>query len=204
MKIRDGWYWPDNDIHSYDAIFKELFKVELMDKYVKEKNVVIQAGGNCGVFAKEFAKTWGAVYTFEPNAENFNCLAGNCPDSNIIKFQAALGSNHKMVEVDQSADHLPNNCGAYQVIGEGITPTMMIDDLELKECDLIFLDIEGYEIFALQGGYETIKEFHPVIVIENKDLPLMYGVAKEQVTDFLIEEFGYEVKERVQRDVILA
>lgn len=204
MKEISNFWWPDNDVDCNPAVLKEVYKINLLDKYLKEKRVVVQAGGNVGVFPRELAKSFGVVYTFEPHPDNFECLAKNCPEPNIIKFQSALGSNHEQIEVGVSRPDLKNNCGAYQVTGMGITPTLMIDDLELPNCDLIYLDIEGYELFALQGGYETIKKYHPVIVIENKELPLMYDVTTEQVTDFLINEFGYEIKEKVQRDVILA
>ena len=201
VEKRNGLWWPKDDIHSYAAIFKELFKVELMDKYVKKKDCVIQAGGNCGVFAKEFAKTWKDVFTFEPNDLNHVCLARNCTEENIHIYNAALGDNNDMVKVDQSADHLPNNCGAFQVIGEGNTPTIRIDDLNLAP-DLIFLDIEGYELFALLGAEETLKKHKPVIVIENKPVPLTYGIKPEEVIEYLVC-MGYKVAERVQRDVVL-
>ena len=204
MKKIGDFYWPDSDNDCHNAVLGEVYKIDLLDKYLKEKRVCVQAGGNVGVFPRRLSSDFGAVYTFEPDPENFSCLARNCPESNIIKFQAALGSNHEHVRVGVSRPDLKNNCGAYQVVGTGITPTMMIDDLELPACDLIYLDIEGYELFALQGGYETIKKFKPVIVVENKQLPLMYDVTTEQVTDFLISEFDYEIKERVMRDVILA
>lgn len=204
MKEINGFKWPDNDKDCHPAVLKEVYKIDLLDKYLKEKRVVVQAGGNVGVFPRKLATQFEAVYTFEPDPVNFSCLAYNCPEPNIIKFQAGLGSNHEQIEVGVSRPDLKNNCGAYQVIGKGITPTMMIDDLELPACDLIYLDIEGYELFALQGGYRTIEKYHPVIVIENKQLPLMYDVTPEQVTDFLINEFGYEIKEKVMRDVILA
>ena len=203
MKEIANFWWPDNDRDCHPAVLKEVYKIGLLDKYLKEKRVCVQAGGNVGVFPRELAKEFECVYTFEPHPENYECLEKNCPEENIIMKQAALGNNSDMIKVGSSRKDLDNNCGAYQVLGEGDIPTVMIDDLRLSSCDLIYLDIEGYELFALQGGYETIKEFHPVIVIENKILPLMYDVTPEQVTDFLINEFGYEVKEKVQRDVIL-
>jgi len=204
MKESQGFWWPDSDNDCQPAVLKETYKIALLDKYLKDKRVVVQAGGNVGVFPRELARNFGAVYTFEPDAENFNCLARNCPESNIIKFQTALGDNHDHIRVGISRPDLKNNCGAYQVIGEGITPTMMIDDLELPACDLIYLDIEGYELQALKGGEKTIKKYHPVIVVENKQLPLMYGITPEEVIEYLVCMFGYTVKERVMRDVILA
>jgi len=201
IEKRDGLCWPKHDKHSYAAIFKELFKVDLMDKYVKKKDVVIQAGGNCGVFAKEFAKTWKDVFTFEPNDLNFTCLDKNCTEGNIHKYHAALGKNNDFVEVGQSASYMTNNCGGFQVIGKGSVPTIRIDDLNLAP-DLIFLDVEGYELQALMGGFETIKKYKPVIVVENKQVPLMYGITPEEVIEYLVCQ-GYKVVERVQRDVVL-
>jgi hypothetical protein len=55
------------------------------------------------------------------------------------------------------------------VNGAGSCPTYKIDDLSLPICDLIHLDIEGYEYYALQVGIETITTCKPVIVIEMWD-----------------------------------
>ena len=203
MILKDNFYWPDSDVDCHAAVLKEVYKIALLDKYLKEKKVCVQAGGNVGVFPRELAKEFECVYTFEPHPKNYECLEKNCPEENIFMQKAALGNDHSLIEVGVSRPDLKNNCGAYQVLGEGDIPTVMIDDLHLPACDLIYLDIEGYELMALQGAYETIKKFHPVIVVENKQLPLMYDITPEQVIEFLVGEFFYEVKERVQRDVIL-
>lgn len=203
MKEISEFWWPDNDKDCHPAVLKEVYKIGLLDKHLKEKKVCVQAGGNVGVFPRELAKEFECVYTFEPHPENYACLEKNCPEENIKMFHAALGNDHKKIQVGVSRPDLKNNCGAYQVLGDGDVPTMMIDDLRLPSCDLIYLDIEGYELMALQGGFETINEFHPVIVIENKQLPLMYDVTPEEVIEYLVCTFGYEVKEKAMRDVIL-
>ena len=203
MKEIDGFWWPRNDKDCHPAVLKEVYKIGLLDKYLKKKDVVIQAGGNVGVFPRELAKSFKEVYTFEPDRENFDCLVRNCPEDNIFPYYAALGKDNKKIRVGVSRDDLKNNCGAYQVLGEGDVDTIKIDDLNL-EPDLIYLDIEGYELFALQGGFKTIKRCHPVIVVENKQLPLMYDTTPEEVIEYLVCMFGYEVKEKVMRDVILA
>lgn len=202
MKEIKGFWWPDNDNDCHPAVLGEVHKIALLDEYLKKKDCVIQAGGNVGVFPREMAKTFKKVYTFEPHPENFECLERNCPEDNIFMVNAALGNNHDRIEVGVSRKDLKNNCGAYQVLGEGEIPTMMIDDLNL-EPDLIYLDIEGFELFALQGGEETIKRCHPVIVIENKELPLMYDITPDEVLEYLVATFGYFIAERVQKDVIL-
>jgi len=203
MKQISNFWWPDNDKDCHPAVLKEVYKIDLLDKYLTHKRVVVQAGGNVGVFPRKLATQFEAVYTFEPHPENYECLEDNCPEENIFMENAALGNDNKMIRVGSSRKDLDNNCGAYQVLGEGDVPTVRIDDLNLPNCDLIYLDIEGYELFALQGGAETIEEFHPVIVIENKQLPLMYDVDPDEVIEYLVAKFGYKVAEKVQKDVIL-
>jgi hypothetical protein len=61
------------------------------------------------------------------------------------------------------------NRGKSYVAGAGRYPTYQIDNLNLAVCDLIHLDIEGYEYYALQGAAHTIATCRPVIVIEMWD-----------------------------------
>jgi hypothetical protein len=45
-------------------------------------------------------------------------------------------------------------------------PMMSIDSLNLMECDLIALDVEGFEMNALQGAKNTILKYKPTIIAE--------------------------------------
>ena len=203
MKKHNNFWWPDHDKHCHPVVPSQLADLDNALKYVEHAGVCVQAGGNVGVWAKKLAGIFGAVYTFEPDPENFNCLAKNVPEHNVIKFNSALGNKHEMIRVGSSAKHEDFNCGAYQVLGEGITPTLRIDDLNLPALDLLYLDIEGYELFALQGADETIHKYRPVIALEQKPLPLMYGNEPDTATEYLVARHGYTVKERIHRDTIL-
>jgi hypothetical protein len=56
----------------------------------------------------------------------------------------------------------------------------------LEICDLIHLDIEGYEKKALLGGRKTIERCNPVVVIEfYKPWLNRYGTTIEEINDFL-------------------
>jgi hypothetical protein len=50
-------------------------------------------------------------------------------------------------------------------------PMLAIDSLNLDACDLIQLDVEGYEQFAIQGARRTIEAHRPVIIAERFDGP---------------------------------
>lgn len=203
MKEINGFYWPETDTDCHPVVPNQLEDVNYALKYTKETKVCVQAGGNVGVWPKHLSTIFDVVYTFEPNPENFNCLSRNCPEHNIVKFNAGLSNHHEMVTVKSPNRELDHNCGAYQVHEGGYIPTLRIDDLNLPHCDLIYLDIEGYEYFAIQGALDTIQKYKPVIALEDKELPKMYGMKVGQTAEYLCKEHGYEVVERIHRDIIL-
>ena len=135
----------------------------------KHFDVVVQAGGAAGMYPRLLAQRFKYVYTFEPHYINFHCLVHNCsPCPNVYKFQGALGNENKMVGLVCNN----KNFGEAEIIeseadNDGAIPVFCIDQLNLFKCDLIWLDIEGYEIFALKGAVETIKKFKPTLVVEN-------------------------------------
>lgn len=193
----EGVYWPSEDRMSRQYVLGTLSDIDHILSFVTNHHVAIQAGGHVGLWPKEFSKYFNAVYTFEPDNINFQCLARNCKESNIIKFQAALGDSSQFISLDIN----PRNAGAHSVGQGGIIPTIRIDDLHLEECDLIQLDIEGYELKALKGAEKTIKKFKPVIVVEDKGLSEKYGVLKGEIEKWL-GQLGYKIASRIHRDLI--
>ncbi|MEO8531020.1 MAG: FkbM family methyltransferase [Deltaproteobacteria bacterium] len=66
------------------------------------------------------------------------------------------------------------------------------------------LDIEGAEMPALLGAKELIERCLPVIQIEDKGLSRKFGYEKGDAEAWLAMEFGYVVRARPGRDVILS
>ena len=128
---------------------------------------MIQAGGNCGFLLSKFVEHFNIIYTFEPDPINFYCLNQNVTSQNVIKMQACLGNTPSTVKTQQliRPERL-HDIGGVHIAGEGYTPTILIDNLNLSGCDLIQLDVEGYELNALLGSIETIKKYKPVLCIE--------------------------------------
>ena len=202
MKFVNGYCFPDHDIDCSKVIIGQSGDIQKVLNYVKGFNVCLQAGGNVGIWPKILSGFFKSVYTFEPDLENFNCLLANLHGiKNVYPKHGALSDKTENVIVKSPNKAHDNNCGAYQIFEDpnGLKTTR-IDDLNLT-VDLIYLDIEGYELKALQGAVETIEKSHPVICFEDKQLPIMYGKKVGDVEKWL-EGFGYEVKERVHRDVI--
>lgn len=176
---------------------------------VKEKRVVVQAGGAMGMWAKRMSQVFDVVYTFEPTPQSFHCLNFNCPEENIVAFNAALGEKPGMINM-QFPEHRArsktgkDNFGGFRCFPGGYIPTMRLDDLELPHCDLLFLDLEGFELFALKGAIATITQHHPVIVMEDKGCSRAFGYEKGAVENYLRDNADYKTLGRFHggRDVV--
>ena len=177
---------------------------------VKNKGVAVQAGGAMGMWAKRMAQVFKTVYTFEPTPQSFYCLNFNCPEENIVAFNAALGNDRKMVHMGFPEHRAKSkagkeNYGGFRCLEGGTIPTLRLDDLSLPHCDLIMLDLEGYELFALQGAYDTINRCQPVIVMEDKGCSNVFGYQKGEVEKWLsMGDIGYKTLKRFHggRDVV--
>lgn len=196
----DSYYWPIIDKFSFEHQIKT-FKpvISEINEIVRNKRTVLQAGGNCGVYTLEYSKHYENVYTFEPDTTNMNCLILNTLQSNnIIKFQACLGADHGMTAIqnpleimDTGSIHVKTEKELDErmlvVHSKPNIPILKIDDIQFDNLDLIHLDIEGYELYALKGGIETIKKYKPVIVLEVCDNghSERFGYTKDDLEDFL-------------------
>lgn len=187
-----NWMWPSADEGAWKGPSAEWVSTH-RDGYLefcRGNNVVVQAGGNCGLYPKLFAKHFKRVYTFEPDAFNFHCLVNNCQEHNIIKINAALGDTNRLVGINNGNK---GNTGTFTInTQEGFIPTFTVDQLALDACDLIQLDIEGYEVYAIKGALETIKKYRPVITLET--------VIDE--TDQILRNNGYVSTKQVGADKI--
>jgi FkbM family methyltransferase len=198
IEQREGWWWPKSDVEAWKWIPREMQAIPDLVKWVENRNLVIHAGGNCGVWSKIYAQLFKKVVTFEPDDVNYECFRRNVDEPNVEIYKAGLSNKAgfcKMVEGDGE-----KNAGALQIeeASEGI-PMMTIDSLNL-EPDLLQLDVEGFEEFALKGAKKTIMRARPIIIIEQKKLG-KNGMSDPEIA-IMIQDLGYYFAERVWSDNI--
>lgn len=172
----DHWYWPDTDTGAWGNYPHDGPAAEwagLRDHILnncRERRVIVQAGGCCGMYPRLWSKYFEFVWTFEPEPGNFHHLTLNTMVYNVFKFQAALGekSGTARLELNNEA-----NVGMHRITSRGLqedhvhgVALMAIDDLNLPYCDAIQLDVEHSEHFAIRGALKTIEKFRPVIAVE--------------------------------------
>jgi len=201
VELRDGWWWPKHDVACWRYLSRRQDVPTNVSAYTKQQRVVVQAGGNAGMYVKKYEDIFDTVYTFEPDPINFYCLTKNT-SNRTIKFQGCLGNETNFVNLSyDETHHKKPNSGGYRVKGTGIIPTLILDNFNLSIVDLIHLDIEGFEKFALLGAIETIKRCKPVIALELNGLAEKYNHTNNDVKQLVIE-LGYTETGIVDDDII--
>lgn len=155
---------------------------------VKKFDVVVQAGGNCGMYPRFYKNYFKEVYTFEPDELNYYCLDINCEGNGFHKFKGGLGNTNKSLQLRKGS---ASNVGTHKIMDSpGNIRMYRIDDLNLEHCDLIHLDIEGYEKNAILGAMETIKKFSPVVISERAG------------GEDILQSLGYRLYKKLKMDSV--
>ncbi len=152
---------------------------------LSEGAVFLDVGAHIGYFSMKAAPRVGRterVLAFEPNPETLKLLrdnvtanrAGNitvepiaCTDrEQQLTLYASAGFNTGMSSLSrENADITYKEAPrAYAVRGRPIDD--VVQDRKLTRVDAIKIDVEGAEVSVLRGAVETLRRFHPKLVVE--------------------------------------
>lgn len=206
---RDGWWWPATDVHARPVLMRDAGNaVPALLKHVSGRDLIVQAGSNVGLFPITLADHFRVVITAEPDHANFACLKKNVAARDSLKRVTVLEAAFGEAEGDCTPTEVERaNCGAHRVeFGSGAVPVwtidgLLLDDLEASACNAIWLDVEGSELLALKGAERTIRQFSPVICIEDKGLHRAFGIPDGALQDWLVE-LGYEQVDKIGNDKV--
>ena len=156
---------------------------------IGRRKTCVQAGGNFGVWPWLLSPRFEQVITFEPDDECYDMLVVNVADRpNITAHKLGLSDRDTMASI---VPHGKNRGAQHLKFGDGPVACIALDSMRLKSLDLLMLDIEGAEHFALEGARETIKEFNPVIVVEDwRVQPKAYKRAGKPYPGHAKENYG--------------
>lgn len=152
-------------------------EIELFSQVVREGQVVLDVGANIGAHTLFFARqvgVSGVVYAFEPQRLVFQTLCANMAlnsIANTICQNAALGVERGEIVVPlvipwgQEFNFGGVALGGYQE-GDRV-PVFPLDDLRLRVCHFIKIDVEGMELEVLKGAQALIRACRPVLYVEN-------------------------------------
>ena len=92
-----GWWIPEaigaDRRHPALAQQHDVGVIDLACTWVREHEVVLQAGARIGLFPCALSWRFKQVLAFEPDADNFDCCVRNCRGRPITVQHAALGKD---------------------------------------------------------------------------------------------------------------
>ena len=162
--------------------------LDMAFRHIKSWRTAIDGGAHYGTWTRCFGDRFQRVLAFEPRTDLFECLTKNVDGYSTVEINnAALGKELGSVTVGRGPSY--HNTGTAQVTGPGLTPLLTIDSLNLTDVDFIKLDVEGYELYALQGAHQTLLRDKPVVHLEDKGHSADFGIPRGSAGKFL-EKLG--------------
>lgn len=190
LSIKIGDFLYKNIFPLYNIVYpvfkrrQDKHEIELLHKYVKEGDVVLDIGANIGFYTKilsGLAGDKGKVYAFEPDKTNFSHLQKNTADlKNAVLINKAVSDKGGKITLYQSdmlnVDHktYPTASATHTTEIDCISAD---DAVENKKVDFIKIDIQGFEYFAFLGMQEIFK-VNPDLKILTEFYPLGMQNAK--------------------------
>lgn len=141
------------------------------------KLTIVDVGASNGYLTCFFAQTLaknGTVLSYEPHPTVYKRLVTNLQCNNlshVYHAQVALGNEHKQTDLFLYYETANKIRFAEKKVFNIISMTMTKLDQEIEKhglttCDVIKIDVDGYEEQVLLGAIKTISAHHPVIVFE--------------------------------------
>ncbi len=203
-------------------------KLDVAMRYQPEdrRRVCVDAGAHVGLWSMWLVKLFKHVHAFEPLVElHQDIFHKNVPAENVTFHPYALGSRSDTVRMKTrprasctsfiTRDGLTKE-EASQKVGPNVRSekehTMSfdnhdaemrtLDSFELEDVDFIKIDTEGFEIFVITGGLETIKRCKPNMVVEQSGVGAYYG-QQPNASIKLLEGMGMVCRAKMGPDHIM-
>jgi len=146
--------------------------------------VIVDGGANVGFFTVPVAhRTQGRgtrIVSFEPQRQLFHALGGSLALNgydHVYLHNCGLGAEPGIAQLPAVNYSEAQDFGTVSLsdqltveqqgwMNNRVVDIASIDSMELPSLDFFKLDVEGYEVPALKGAIETIKQHRPWIWVE--------------------------------------
>jgi len=200
QSIRDYADINENLRYWFDRIFVSLPSAVFYD-----------VGANDGVFTLGYASRCRVVHAFEPSEVAHRRLAERVVErglGNVRMHRLALSDRNGETTLHRYTDDTFNSLYArgtdqlaHYSLGEASEESVRVARLDdvardrnLPPPDVVKMDIEGAELFALRGGEATIRASMPVILVEySVDNTGNAGYERTEISG-LLSDWGYLVR----------
>ncbi len=200
---------------NFSASLKGIVPKEIISQYLPKNPVIVEAGAHIGLDTEELARYYpeGKIYAFEPVPDLFLQLSERTrPYKNVYCFPFALsnqtgeavmyissgvsnGSSSLLPPKDHLADH-PDVFFEKKIHVKCITLDEWAEINNVEKVDLLWLDMQGYELNALKASSAVLEKvlavYTEVNLKEVYDGAPLYSELREWLE---LRKFKVEVEE---------
>jgi FkbM family methyltransferase len=207
VKVGEATYTVQSDRDLYLESITGEFEPDLAQLFkavVKPGGVAIDVGANIGFTAILLGQIASRVIAYEVAPSTFPFLEQNIARSGhdtIEVLPVGLGAVAGAAELTSTpgnrsgtfiADHETAD-RRYHTSEQAEIRTLdaEVERLGLDAVDFLKIDVEGFEMFVIQGGRATLSRFHPVVVMEMNHwcLNAFQRIALPDFLDFVLGIF---------------
>jgi len=202
-------------IGSASDLFILLSESKFISYFKKGDGVFLDIGGHIGKYAITFADYFKRVLVFEPELRNFERLEKNITLNHLGKKIFALQRAAYHVDNKKLALHLGKyNLGGHTLLnvpdsllysGTEVITTVTVDTavqdagITFSDVGFIKIDVEGAEIFVLEGMRHILDQRRAKLIVEIWD----WNQESFSEVQSLLDGYGYVI-ERIDKDNIFA
>lgn len=183
-------------------------EIAFLKENIKDGMTLVDIGANIGFYSLLLSKLVGKrgkVYAFEPEETNYKFLKKNVKGlKNISLYNYAVGDKDGRLKLYLSKNFNVDH-RSYKTDDSRETRIIKCITLdkffaEKEKIDLIKIDIQGFDYFAIRGGQKLIKRQRKIIII-GEFWP--YGLKKAGVNAQeylnLLKDLGLTVKIKINK-----
>lgn len=168
-------------------------EMRLLASFVSPNDLVIDVGGNRGIYAYAFWKLGARVEVFEPNPLCSNILRNWAVDKPLVNVHSVALSNQcgtAILHVPLDGFGVEHDASAsleykdFSTAREISVQKSSLDSYQFGGVNFIKIDVEGHEHSVIEGASRTISTFQPALLIEieQRHLAISIQEAFTQIT----------------------
>ncbi len=167
-------------------------------RYVKHARHAIDVGCRDGEYTRYLARHFQHCYTFDYRYRLH--FAFNVNTNMVTHFTCALGESPEKIKASGRGNIRAKKIDPQWLPGESgkTIDVYTLDQFDFRDVGLLKVDVDGMDEEVLRGAQGLIREYRPVIIVEQQ------ADSTHDAVGYLIAEFGYEIKFKTSIDWVLA
>ncbi|WP_051367475.1 FkbM family methyltransferase [Hamadaea tsunoensis] len=156
--------------------YYESLELDIFAEACRDAATVLDVGANLGLYAvhaARHARPGAQVHCFEPVPANVERLRRNLAanGATAIVHEAAVGARPGSLDLFLARHNVGTHSASAELSGGAVrctVPMITVDGVaaDLPRVDILKIDIEGYDGYALRGAAGTIERDRPTLFLE--------------------------------------